>query len=74
MNISRTVKGGKPDEVRQTQDHKKNYLGCPEGEESADEWWRPAGRGAVQVDGRSAPRKDGGGEAGEKRVRSGVDG
>ena len=48
-------------------------MGLPTREESADEKWRLAGGGTVQVDGRSAPRQDGEGEAGAKRVRSGVD-
>ena len=65
---------GQLDEGRQTQAHAKNSLGCPAGEESADERWRLAGGGAVQVDGRSAPGRDGGGESGAKRMRSGIDG
>ena len=74
MRRSRTTKGGQPDKVRQTQARARNSLGCPAGEESADERWRPAGGGAVQVDGRSAPGRDGGGESGTKRMRSGIDG
>ena len=35
-------------------------MGCPSGEESTDERWRPAGEGAVQVDGRYTPERDGG--------------
>ena len=38
-------KGGQPDEGRQTQAHARKLLGCLAGEESADEWWRPAGGG-----------------------------
>ena len=36
--------------------------GHPEREGIADEWWRPAVGGAVQVDGRSAPGQVVGGE------------
>ena len=39
--------------------------GLPERERRSDEQWRPEGGGAVQVDGRSAPRQVGG----EKRVK-----
>ena len=46
----------------------------PEGEESADEPWRPADGGDIHLDVRSAPRQYGGEEAGAKRVISGVDG
>ena len=67
-------KWGELEEGRQTQARMRNSLGSPAGEESADKRWRPAGRGAVQADGRSAPGKDGGGEAGAKRERSGIDG
>ena len=42
---------------------------------SADERWRPAGGGAVQVDGRSMSGRDGGGRSGykerERRVSTG---
>ena len=72
MRRSRTAKGGQPDKVRQTQARARNSLGCPAGEESADERWRPAGGDAVQVDSCSAPRQDGGVEAGANRVRSDV--
>ena len=44
-------------------------LGHLEGEVSADEWWRPTGGGAFQVDGCSATRKywgEGGGENRDK--------
>ena len=75
---SRTAKGGKPDEGRQSQAHERNSVGRPAWEESADERWRPAGGGAVQVDGRSAPGRDGGGRSGckerEKRRRRVKDG
>ena len=37
-------------------------LGRPALEGSADKRWRLAGGGAVQVDGRSATKQDGGGE------------
>ena len=40
-------------------------MGYPEGEEIADELWRPADRGAVQVDSFSTPGRDGG----ENRVK-----
>ena len=62
---SRTENGGQTVEERQTQARVRNYLSWSAGEESAYERWRPAGRGAVQVDGRSAPGKYGG----EKRVQ-----
>ena len=67
-------KGEKPDEARQIQARVMNSLGYPEGEESADERWRPVGGGAIQVDSCSAPGRDGGGEACAKRERISVDG
>ena len=73
MRRSRTEKGEKPDEGRQTQSRARKSLGFPAGEEIADERWRPEARGAVQVDCRSAPGRDGGGEAGAKRERSVAD-
>ena len=60
------AKGWKPEKGRHTQDHVRKSLGFPAGEESADERWRSAGKGSVQIDSRSAPRQDEGGEAGEK--------
>ena len=70
----RMEKGGQLGEGRQTQARARNSLGCPAGEESVDKRWRPVGGGAVQVDGCSAPVRDGVGEAGAKRNRGGVDG
>ena len=74
MRRSRTTKGRQPDEESQTQARARSSLGCPAGEESADEWWRLAGGGAVQVDGHYATGRDGGGETGKKSERSGIDG
>ena len=37
-------------------------MGYPSGEESADAQWRPEGWGAIQVDDRSVPGRDGGGK------------
>ena len=51
---------------------REELLGLPIREESVDERWSLAGGDAVQVNGCSAPRRDGGGYAGEKRERSGV--
>ena len=63
------------DEISQSQDQARNSLGRPAWEGSADERWRPAGGGIIQVDSCSAPRRDGGkGGAGENREISGVDG
>ena len=56
--------GGQTGEKRQTPARARNSLVCLEGEESVDEWWKPAGGGSVQVDDFSAPRLYGGGEAG----------
>ena len=54
----RTEKGGKPDERRQPKDHTRIYLGRMVWEESADERWRPVGRGAAHVDSCSVPGRD----------------
>ena len=52
----------------------EELLGMTSREESADKRWRLAVRGAVQVEGLSAPGLDGGGETGAKIYISGVNG
>ena len=62
MRRSRTVEEGKPDKGSQSQACVRKSLVRLAWGGSADEWWRLAGGGTVQVDGRSAPVKMGGGE------------
>ena len=58
-------KGGKTDGVRQARLARGTPLGCPEWEGCTDERWCLAGGSAIQVDGRSAIRRERGGK---KRV------
>ena len=70
----RTEKGRKLEKGRYTQARARNSLVCPAGEESSGERWRPAGRGVIQVDGRSMPWRDSRGESGLNKERSGNNG
>ena len=62
MRRLRTAKGGGTVLGKTDTGSREELLGLPSREESVDEWWRSAGGGAVQVDGRSAPGRYGGGE------------
>ena len=58
---SRTSKGGNQTRDGSHRLARGTLCGRPAREISETERWRPVGGGAVQVDGRSAPRREGGG-------------